>query len=218
MALCTSATTSVVRPNRDGEGLAHPDLLAQGWNRGFLPLWGMAACQPILAAAGDKVQWGAVEELAQEEGVPIWGTRRWEAHRWQRTAVACLQWRWMLVRGRRRGQSRSRRGRWAARWRGEARRWFWWAGELPEEAGTGAALMADEELSIGYFSLVMADDSRETHPLRMALGARGRRLGMPWHRGWSAMSGGRHCMGTCRVEVECGRGVKARRDGKDGEW
>jgi hypothetical protein len=34
--------------------------------------------------AGDEVQWGAVRELAQEEGVSIWGTGRREAHRWGR--------------------------------------------------------------------------------------------------------------------------------------
>jgi hypothetical protein len=51
------------------------------------------------------------------------------------------------------------------------------AGELPEEAGTEEALVADEELGIGYFSLAAADDSRET-PRRRALGARGRSLGM----------------------------------------
>jgi hypothetical protein len=34
------------------------------------------ARRPIPVVAGDEVQWGAVRELAQEEGVSIWGTGR----------------------------------------------------------------------------------------------------------------------------------------------
>jgi hypothetical protein len=82
------------------------------------------------------------------------------------------------VRGRRKGQSQSWRGRRATRWRDEAHRWFSWAGEPPEEAGTGEVLVVDEELGVGYFGLAVADGSRATPSLRRVLSARGRRPGV----------------------------------------
>jgi hypothetical protein len=48
-------------------------------------------------AAGDEVQQGAIGELAQEEGVSIWGMGRREAHRRQRVMAAHLGRRWTSV-------------------------------------------------------------------------------------------------------------------------
>jgi hypothetical protein len=47
-----------------------------------------------------------------------------------------------------------------------------------EEASTGEALTADEELDIGYFGLTAADGSRVTPSLRRVLSARGQRSGV----------------------------------------
>jgi hypothetical protein len=111
--------------------------------------------------------WGA----SQEEEVPIWGMGRRETHRWRRAMVALLGWTWTPVRSRRKGRSRSRRGRRAARWRGEAHRWFSCDGEPSKEDGTGEALAMDEELSVGYFGLAAADGSWVTPSLRRVLSA-----------------------------------------------
>jgi hypothetical protein len=75
------------------------------------------------------------------------------------------------MRGQRRGQNRSWRGRRPTRWQGKAHRPL-------VEAGTGDALTADEELSVGYFGLVAAKSSRETPSLRRAFCARGQRPGV----------------------------------------
>jgi hypothetical protein len=60
-----------------------------------------------------------------------------------------------------------------ARWRGEARRWFSYARKPPEEADTGEALVAEEELSVGYFGFTAAESSRATPSLRRVLSAQG---------------------------------------------
>jgi hypothetical protein len=58
----------------------------------------VAARWPILVAASNEVQWGAVGKLAHEERVPIWGMGRREAHRWWRVTAAHLGRRWTPVR------------------------------------------------------------------------------------------------------------------------
>jgi hypothetical protein len=53
---------------------------------------------PIPTAADDEVQRGAIGELAQSEGVPIWSTGRREAHRWWWVMMAHPGRRWTPVR------------------------------------------------------------------------------------------------------------------------